>query len=86
MRVYCTKSGRDAAWRVDRDIGEEGFFATPPGTSKHSKVNAKRFSSLVDLGHFLVRNPDSEVYVGDAQINTHVAVEGTISLGKLRDL
>ena len=64
--------------------GEEGYFATPPGTKKHLKVNAKRFETLDDLGLFLIKHPDWKVYVGNAQINSGLVVEGVIPLVKLR--
>ncbi len=58
MRVYCSVTGREAAWRKDNDTKEEGYFATPPGTAKHLKINARRFPNLSELAHFLVLNPD----------------------------
>ena len=84
MKVYCQKTGREAAWRTDRDTREQGFFATPPGAGKHAKANARRFASIEELGIFLIKNPDWKVYVGDAQINSTVVVEGKIPLKLLR--
>jgi hypothetical protein len=86
VRVYCSKSGREAIRRVDRDTGEEGYFATPPGAGKHEKVNARRFKTLEELGVFLIKHPEWKVYVGDAQIKTHIVVEGSIPLSLLRTI
>jgi hypothetical protein len=84
VKVYCEKTGRKAVRRKDRDTGEESYFATPPGTQKHLKVNAKRFPTPDDLGYFLATHPGWKVYVGDAQINSGIIVEGQLKLAKLK--